>query len=451
MKELKNLLYVVMAVAFLVVMFVVCSRYADQVKQENADQISPSIVSDQQESETDMSLDDAEAANVEKQVQDMVADSSSSSCEVVLAGDILMQEAQFSSAYDEETDEFNFDPWFANISDILSSGDITAATLKTTFYGEDNGASTAYGGYGTYESMSNAPASLADAMASAGISLVNTATNHAGDYDLAGIQSTISCLDDAKIEHVGTAASEDDIKTYVKDTGSMKIGFVGYTNTLNYALTEGSDYALNYLENYDSDKMEELCSDVSELKNDGADAVIVLLNFGSVDSSAIEEEQQTAAEEIAKAGADIIAGTGSTMVKPMEVLDVTDDDGNEHQCTVLYGMGALLSSEQYSAEDGTDPDMTAVFRFSLTQNGSGAVSVDSVAVYPIYENWTDNNELSPVPICKAENDESAYSDELDSDDMDRIEEGYTSVIERLTEETGLSYELQDDSYVISLK
>ena len=454
MKELKNLLYVIMGVVFLVVLFVVCNRYAGQVKEENADQIQPSIVNGQQtpetESESRTAAEDAEAVDVEKQVQAMVSDESSSSCSIVLAGDILMQESQFESAYDSETEEFDFTPWFANISDILQSGDFTAATLKTTFAGQDNGAGTAYGGYGVYQGLSNAPETLADAMASAGISLVNTATNHAGDFDFAGISSTIGYLDDAKIEHVGTADSEDGVKTYVYDSGSVKVGFVGYTNSLNYALTEGGDYALNYLEDYSSDKMDELCSDVKALRKDGAYIVVVMLNFGSVDSDSIEEEQQTAAEQIAEAGADIIAGTGSTMVKPMEVLNVTDDDGNDHSCTVLYGMGVLLSSEVYDEDVGTDSDMTAVFKFNIAQN-AGSAKVDSVAVYPVYENWTDDGTLSPVPVCKAKDAASSYSDELDEDDEARIEEGYTSVIERLTDDTGLSYDYKDYSYVISLQ
>lgn len=138
------------------------------------------------------------------------------------------------------------------------------------------------------------------------------------------------------------------------------------------------------------------------------------------------------------------------MVKPMEVLNVTDDDGNDHSCTVLYGMGVLLSSEVYDEDVGTDSDMTAVFKFNIAQN-AGSAKVDSVAVYPVYENWTDDGTLSPVPVCKAKDDASSYSDELDEDDEARIEEGYTSVIERLTDDTGLSYDYKDYSYVISLQ
>ena len=82
MKELKNLLYVIMGVVFLVVLFVVCNRYAGQVKEENADQIQPSIVNGQQtpetESESRTAAEDAEAVDVEKQVQGRYPDAGES-------------------------------------------------------------------------------------------------------------------------------------------------------------------------------------------------------------------------------------------------------------------------------------------------------------------------------------------------------------------------------------
>ena len=129
-------------------------------------------------------------------------------------------------------------------------------------------------------------------MKSAGISLVNIATNHALDSDAAGLVSTIGYLDQAGLVHVGAAATADGSTDYTQNIGGVNIGFIGYTNsTTDLELASDASCALNTLNNYDEPSVEILCTRISAMKAE-TDLDVVKLNFGSVESESIEDDKK---------------------------------------------------------------------------------------------------------------------------------------------------------------
>jgi len=449
MKELRRLLFVVAAAAFFIGLFVLCDNFADDVVEEYSSDISPSLLSGSSSGKKDgtATIDDV---NVQQKVEDMVEADNTADMKLTVAGEIMCQNQQLEQAYDEEKKSFSFADGLKYLKDDLSSGDITVSTLGTTLAGSGNGYSSTTGGYCAEDGMYNSPEVLASDLKNAGITLLNTATSHSLDSGINGVYTTIDNLDKAKLKHVGTAKTSSDSKDYILKNNYVKIAFTGYTeNTNEQKLPDNASFAVNTLDSLSDTKVADMCTHISELQKNN-DYVIVMLNFGTADSSDIESSQESLAEKLAKAGADVIIGTGSRAIKPMEVMSVTDDNGLQHSCTVFYGLGAVYSSDYYSEYENLDTDISLILQLNLRSSISGTVELTDMKVIPVYLNW-NNGLVQPVPVCEAK-DTSKYSSVLDDDDKSRIESAYSGAVAKLLNGTSLKseYNKKDYSYSVSL-
>ena len=449
MKEIKNLLVVLVAAVFFIGLFILCDRYSENVKTDYASQINPSIVNQGSSSGSKTQTADVSQLSVEGMVQKMVTKDYSASVTLAAAGDILCQQSVLEKAYNSDSESFDFSDDFQYVKDLFQTSDYAVATLKTTLAGKYNGSSDEYYGYTTEDSSYNSPEVLADNLNSAGISLVNMATNHALDSGADGLISTIGYLDQAGLAHVGAAASSDGDTEYTQNIGGVSVGFIGYTNSTNgLSLDDSAACVLNTLNDYDEQSVETLCNRVSALKGE-TDLVVVMLNFGSVESDSIESDQQALAQKLCEAGADLILGTGSRVMKPVEKITVSDETGNtSRNCLVLYGMGALLSGETYASSE-KDTDISAVFDFNITRNDFGETAIQSFTVTPVYLNWY-NNEIQPIPVCEAK-DTDKYTAMLDDDAMNRINSAYEGTITHLLDGSGLTSTYENYAYHVSLQ
>ncbi|MFR3435439.1 MAG: CapA family protein [Coprococcus sp.] len=394
MKEVKKLLVVLVAAVFFFGLFVLCDKYSENVKADYASQINPSIVN-QGSSGTDSKGQtvDAGQLSVEKMVQNMVTKDYSASVTLAAAGDILCQQSVLEKAYNSDSEKFDFSDDFQYVKDLFLTSDYAVATLKTTLAGKYNGSSDEYYGYTTEDSNYNSPEVLADNLKSAGISLVNIATNHALDSDAAGLVSTIGYLDQAGLVHVGAAATADGSTDYTQNVGGVNIGFIGYTNSSNgYSLDSDAECVLNTLNDYDAQSIETLCNRVSAMKDE----------------------------------------TGQST----------------RSCLVLYGMGALLSGETYASSE-KDTDISAVFDFNIARNDFGETAIQSFTVTPVYLNWY-NDAIQPIPVCEAK-DTDKYAEMLDDNAMDRINSAYEGTITHLLDGSGLTSTYENYAYHVSLQ
>ena len=446
MKEIRKLVVVLLVAAFFIGMFIVCDRFADDVKEEYASGINPSLIGKGSSENDDPQPVTASMLSVEKMVTDMVSEGYSANITIAAAGDILCQYTQLDMAYDSENGSFDFSDSFKYVKDVFLSADYSIATLKTTFAGAGKGYTDDLAGYCSIDGYLNSPEVLALNMASAGISLVNTATNHALDSGLDGVRSTIRFLDDAGIEHVGTANASGVSFEKTIDIEGISVSFAGAANGLNATLADEDAFCINLLDNYDDKKVKAFCSEISALKNN-SEIVIAMLNFGEINTDTSDANQQQLAQKVAEAGADMIIGTGSRMLKPMDMIPVTGSNGQIRNCPVFYGMGALLSSETYNGS-GVDSDISALLKIHILRNGTAAAAISSLEIIPIYANWYEYM-VQPVPVCQAK-DTDKYADVLDEDDMERIDHAYDSTISHLIGSSGLTYTYKDYAYVIEM-
>ena len=106
-------------------------------------------------------------------------------------GDVLCHNTQYWDAHNKTTDEYDFSYVFDDVKTYTSAGDITLASLETSFAGNDVG----YSNYPTF----NSPDSLATALKGIGVDIISTAGNHALDMGFKGLCRTIDVLDNNEI------------------------------------------------------------------------------------------------------------------------------------------------------------------------------------------------------------------------------------------------------------
>jgi len=480
MKEIKKLIAVFIAAIFFIGLFIICDRFAENVKDEYASQIDPSLRSST--TKEGASTGSAQDIAVESMAINMVSSENSMHMNLGLTGDILVQSQQLKSSYDSESDSFDFSNAFSQIKDELGKSDFLTGTLKTTMAGSGNGYSDSFVGYCASDGMYNTPEVFARNLKDAGFSLLNTATNHSLDSGSDGLVSTLKYLDEASLQHVGTRSSSTGSMDYILTSGSARIAFTGYTwsagagegtdqqssqdlseDSYSEDLYEetaaetaessesaaSSDNSLvNSLKEGDDSKISAMVSHIQELKK-ANDFVVVMLNFESSDSSRVDSSQKSLAEKIAGAGADLIVGTGSRCVRPMEVVTATGEDGLQRQCLVFYGLGALYSSEYYQSYEDLDVDISAIVDLTISTNASGQIGIRQVRIVPVYLNWY-NGLVQPVPVCEAK-DTNKYADLLDDDDMARIDSAYEETAQTILSGTGLTAQYQDYGYNVTLQ
>ena len=90
---------------------------------------------------------------------------------------------------------------------------------------------------------------------------------------------------------------------------------------------------------------ERIAADITEARNRGAEAVIVLMNWGKVGKTP-DKAQKALAQSIADAGADLIIGAGSRVPQAAEYLTVQQPDGNEKEILCIWSLGTVLSGDR---------------------------------------------------------------------------------------------------------
>ena len=447
MKEIKTLLLVLLAAVYFMGMYVICDIYATDAVEEFSGRIKPSLINKGEGGQLSP-YSSIEELSVENLVQTMVKGGYSSDISLLFGGDILCQSSQLDLAYDSTKEGYDFAECFADIASYVKNADYSVLSLKTTFAGAYNGVATEYRGYGTDGGQSNCPESMAVNIADAGFDLVNLATNHAMDSGTAGIASTIDFLDQARLAHVGTASEQDGIKSYTELISGIKVGFIGYTTSTKVQVPSDESYMLNLADPSNESQVKALCARVSELNSD-CEFVVVLLNFGDVNSTEIEPEQKKLAQSIADAGASVIVGTGSRAMKPAQKLYSRDFEGNDHETLVFYGLGSILSSEHYQSDDALDVDLSALIRLNVSRIGVADPVIAGFEVMPIYADWTDEALISR-PIAKIKNT-SDYEGQMSSNDLERVDYGYRAVIEKLTSEEGFAYTESENGFMVTIQ
>lgn len=326
----------------------------------------------------------------------------SSKVHITATGDILLEESILNWFQDGSWQNYMEDlqPYFQN-------DDLSIANQEVPIGGEELGITG-------IDFSFNSPAITAQNLKDNGIDFVTLANNHALDRSVDGIANTHENLDKSQIGYTGTYLSQEDRDTIkIVEVNGMKIAIVSYTYNCNQPIP--NEYNTNAFYSYDSEKIEQLKSDIEKAKQE-ADAVIAAMHWGTEFTYDLNEDQTVLSQLLADMGVTVIIGNHPHTIQPATWL--TGKDGNKTLC--FYSLGNLVSGAYtVSRADETFQNMYevgALASFDLIRTDQG-IEADNPELIPVvnhFENEYQNFRLIPLKDyteeLAASHDQRRFSD-----------------------------------------
>ena len=241
---------------------------------------------------------------------------------VAASGDFLIHTPVFRQAlaYGHGR-RYDFAPMFRPIKAVIAGATIALCHVETPL---THGPPRSYPSFRT-------PAGLAGAIRSTGWDACSTASNHTLDAGQAGVNTTISVLDHARLPHAGSYRSKAASRriTFLNAKG-VKLAFLAYT-----ALTNGQPIPHPWTLNMAS--AHRILSDARRARRQGADAVIVNLHWGNEFNASPSSAQRSLADKLTRSRyITAVVGQHVHVVQPIRWM---------HGKPVVFGEGNLVSGQ----------------------------------------------------------------------------------------------------------
>ena len=327
-------------------------------------------------------------------------------------GDVMCYDEQIADALQSDG-EYDFSASFAAVSPYLQAADLTVGNLELNFCGKDK----SYSG----KPMFNAPEALAEDLKDAGFDILQTANTYSIQNGLNGLTATYRYLVEQGIQPLGTyymqSAKDKDAGIYVKNVNGIKFAFFAYTKGMNnMTLPEDATYCVDvlykdYNSNYEQINEEALLASVEAAKNAGADVIVAMLHWGSEYEFEPTDSQKEIADLLFKNGVDVILGSHSHEVGPMELRTVTVD-GKSKKVFIAYSLGNFFSA----MTTGTTQE-SAVLNIEISMDPeTGETEISDVSYLPLYildkgEEAATRYEVLPIRTAQSS---SLFSDWTDT-------------------------------------
>jgi poly-gamma-glutamate capsule biosynthesis protein CapA/YwtB (metallophosphatase superfamily) len=294
-------------------------------------------------------------------------------------GDILIHNPVYQDAFNGA--DYNFDPMFEPVKPILEKPDILTANQESVLGGLALGLS----GYPRF----NSPNQVADALVHSGVDILSTANNHALDKGEKGILSESAYLDQIGLPHVGSFINASDRqKLRIIDKNGIKIAFLAYTyGTNGIPLPKGKDYLVN-ITNKNVMKAE-----IARAKMD-ADVIVMSIHWGNEYQRIPTNDQRELAQFLANEGVDIIFGSHSHVLQPMEWIKTK----NGRKSFVIYSLGNFISAQRGNYRDVGGLATIDIIK-QITEKGT-KIDLANPAFTPTYVT-SKNKSFRIVPLDKA--------------------------------------------------
>lgn len=300
---------------------------------------------------------------------------------MVAVGDNLIHDTIYNQAAKRAGgDGYDFDFVYQHIAPLIEGADVAFINQETLL-------ATAVAPPASYPRF-NSPTQVGDTLIKLGFNVVNHANNHMFDWGEKGYAATIDYWKSKPgVLLTGAYENDEDLHSLkIFQAGDISIAFIGMTERTNgLSLPAGSD--MRYISTDETELIEEL---VTAAKG-AADLVVVSAHWGNEDTHNISDYQHEKAQMLADLGVDIIIGTHSHTIQPMEWLERADDG----KTLVAYSLGNFVSAQSSpwnmpagmldleitkDYASGTTAVTSAYFVPTVTHFGSGK---SDVTIYPL--------------------------------------------------------------------
>lgn len=306
------------------------------------------------------------------------------------AGDLNINEAVVNSG----GGNYDYAATLMDVAHLLADADITALNFEGNLYGAP---------YGTDRS---APQTLPEALAAAGVDLVQLANSYSIYKGMDGLKQTISGIRVAGMQPLGVFADTAEAqaaKGYtVCSVQGVKIAFVAFTKGMDgMALPPGNEGCVNllytdYSTDYQNVDTEGITKILDAAAKEKPDVTIALVHWGSEFNNTISESQERIRKLMQEKGVDAIIGTHSHYVQKMQF----DQDAGTF---VAYSLGDFLGDAQRAGSE-----YSVVLELEITKdNVTGETKVTGYDYVPIF---TVAEEGKPLRVVRIREAMKAYED-----------------------------------------
>lgn len=236
---------------------------------------------------------------------------------------------------------YDYTQTFMDVAHLLADADLTALNFEGNLCGAPYG-------------QGLAPQELADALAAAGVDVVQLANSYSIHKGLSGLSDTIDGIRAAGMEPLGVYASPAEFRQgkgfTIRNVQGIRVAMVAFTKGMDgMALPENGENCVNVLyTDYDSTYQtvdtEGISAVLDAVAQEKPDITIAMLHWGSEFNNTISKSQTAIVSLMQEKGVDAIIGTHSHYVQQM-TLD--PETGN----FVAYSLGDFFGDASRSGSE----------------------------------------------------------------------------------------------------
>lgn len=304
------------------------------------------------------------------------------------AGDLNINDAVVASG----GSDYDYTQAFLDVAHLLADADICTLNFEGNLCGSP------------YGSSKSAPQSMMQALANAGVDLIQLANSYSIYKGTSGLVSTIAGVRAAGMEPLGVYASQAEFhagKGYtICQVQGIKIAFVAFTKGMDgLALPAGSESCVNvlytdYASTYQTVDTAGISAVLDAAAKENPDITVALLHWGSEFNNTISSTQESICELMLEKGVDAIIGTHPHYVQQM-VFD------EENGTFVAYSLGDFFSDAQRAGSE-----YSVLLDLEITRdNNTGVTRITNYSYTPLF---TVAEEDSPLRILRIHEAMAAY-------------------------------------------
>ena len=304
---------------------------------------------EQQEETTEPKKDDSSTDNTDDTSKDSQEETTtpeptaeSVSITVSMVGDCTLgtdvnfdQSTSFDAFYQMKNDPGYF---FQNVKDIFTADDLTVANMEGTLTTSNDRQQKTFAFKGD--------PSYTEILTRGGVEATNLANNHSHDYGDQSYEDTIQYLEAAGITTFGYD------RTAVMDVKGIKVGLIGI-----YELKDGLG------------RQQQVIDTIQEVKDQGAQVIIVSFHWGTEKSNVPDDIQKTLAHLAIDQGADLVVGHHPHVLQGIEKYQGKN---------IVYSLGSFCFGGN---KNPSDKD-TMIFQQTFTVENGELVEDDVTNIIP---------------------------------------------------------------------
>ncbi len=325
---------------------------------------------------------------------------------------------------------YDYTQAFLDVAPLLSNADLTLLNFEGNLVGPPYGTATV-----------SAPQQLVEALANAGVDILQMANSYSIHHGMIGLTQTLANIRAAGIEPVGAFSNPTEFEESrgytICEVQGIKVAIVAFTKGMNgLGLPAGSESCVNklYLDydtNYKKIDYDGIRAILKNVRSENPDITIAMLHWGAEYNDTIFDSQKTIAELMIDGGVDIILGSHSHMVHPI----VFDEAANT---LIAYSLGDFFGD---AAKNGTQ--YSILLDIQITRDNEMATTkIDGFTVTPIYT-LSESQSNGQRRVVRIEDAVAAYEinfvDKVTKDAYDSMVNALTRIevridLEKFTEE-----------------